>query len=137
MNKIIQTIAALTCAIFGLLFGEMDGLIKALIIFMVLDYCTGVAVAIKKKELSSEIGFVGIIKKVFILVFVAVGHVLDAYVIGEGAMCRGAVAGFFIANEGLSILENGAIFGLPIPRKLKEILLQLRGRGDGDEKTDV
>lgn len=135
MNKIVQTIVALACAIFGLLWGEVDGLIKALIIFIILDYCTGVLVAVKKKELSSEIGFVGIIKKVFIMIFVAVGHVLDAYVIGEGAMCRGAVAGIFIANEGLSILENGAIFGLPIPKKVKAILLQLRGRGEDDDQT--
>ena len=137
MNKIIQTIAALACAVFGLLFGELDGLIKALIIFVIIDYCTGVAVAIKKKELSSEVGFVGIAKKVFIFVLVIVGNILDVNVIEQGSMCRSAVAGFYIANEGLSILENAAIFGLPLPKKLKDILIQLRGRGEGDEKTNV
>lgn len=133
MNKIIQIIAASAAAVCGFLFGEFDGLMYALIAFMVLDYISGVLVAIAQKELSSKVGFKGIAKKVIILSLVAVGHILDVHVLGGGAVCRSAVLGFYIANEGISILENAAELGLPLPKKLVSVLKQLKEKEDKDE----
>lgn len=133
MNKAVQWITATAAAVFGFLWGEMDGLLYALIAFMVLDYVAGVIVAIVQRELSSKVGFKGIAKKVVILMLVAVGHLLDAHVIGEGAVCRMAVAGFYLANEGISILENAAELGLPLPKKLVAVLKQLQDENDKEE----
>lgn len=133
MNKIIQLIAAIGAAVCGFLFGRMDGLMYALIAFMALDYLTGVLVAATQKELSSKVGFKGIAKKVIILALVAVGHILDTHVLGGGAVCRSAVSGFYIANEGISILENAAELGLPLPKKLIDVLKQLRDDNDKEE----
>ncbi len=133
MNKIIQLITAIGAAVCGFLFGRMDGLMYALIAFMALDYLTGVLVAAARKELSSKVGFKGIAKKVIILALVAVGHILDTHVLGGGAVCRSAVSGFYIANEGISILENAAELGLPLPKKLIDVLKQLRDDNDKEE----
>ncbi len=133
MNKIIQLITAIGAAVCGFLFGRMDGLMYALIAFMALDYLTGVLVAAAQKELSSKVGFKGIAKKVIILALVAVGHILDTHVLGGGAVCRSAVSGFYIANEGISILENAAELGLPLPKKLIDVLKQLRDDNDKEE----
>ena len=132
MNKVIQRISAIGAAVCGFLFGQMDGLMYALIALMALDYLTGVLVAVAQKELSSKVGFKGIAKKVIILALVAVGHILDTHVLGGGAVCRSAASGFYIANEGISILENAAELGLPLPKKLVDVLKQLRD--DDDEK---
>ena len=78
-----------------------------------------------KKELSSEVGFKGIAKKVCIFVLVGIANIVDTQVIHDGAVIRTAVIFFYLANEGLSILENSAIIGLPVPDKLKAMLLQL------------
>ena len=138
MSKLIQSIAAVLSAICGFCFGAMDGLLYALITFMVLDYITGCLVAIAQKELSSKIGFKGICKKVIILALVAVGHILDVHVLGGGAVCRSAVIGFYIANEGISILENAGELGIPLPKKLIAVLKQLKNKSDkdGDGKND-
>ena len=128
MDKILQTISGAICAVCGFLWGELDGLLYALVAFMTIDYVTGLVVAWIRKELSSEIGFKGIAKKVFILSLVAVGHILDVHVLGGGAVCRSAVIGFYIANEGISILENAGNIGLPLPKKLIEVLQQLKSK---------
>ncbi|MDE6780191.1 MAG: phage holin family protein [Ruminococcus sp.] len=117
---------AVICAVCGFLWGTPDGLLYALIAFMVLDYVTGLISAYIYKNISSVIGFRGIAKKVFIMVLVAVGHVLDSRVIGDGTVCRSAVIGFYIANEGISILENSGKIGLPLPEKLLDVLKQLK-----------
>ena len=113
-------------AIIGFFIGGADGLIRALIIFAIVDYITGVAAAAIEHKLNSEIGFKGITKKLLLFCIVGVAHILDLYVIGSGAVCRSAVVLFYIANEGLSIIENSARCGLPIPEKLKIILEQLK-----------
>ena len=128
MDKILQTISGAICAVCGFLWGELDGLLYALVAFMSIDYVTGLVVAWIRKELSSEIGFKGIAKKVFILSLVAVGHILDVHVLGGGAVCRSAVIGFYIANEGISILENAGNIGLPLPKKLIDVLQQLKSK---------
>lgn len=130
MNNFLQIITGSICAICGFIWGELNGLLLALIAFMVLDYITGLSVAVVKKELSSEIGFKGIFKKVLILILVGVGNILDVHVLGEGSICRSAVIGFYLANEGISILENAGKLGLPLPKKLIEILKQLKSKED-------
>lgn len=130
MDRLLQIITGSICAICGFIWGELNGLLLALIAFMVLDYITGLSVAVVKKELSSEIGFKGIFKKVLILILVGVGNILDVHVLGEGSVCRSAVIGFYLANEGISILENAGKLGLPLPKKLLEILKQLKNKED-------
>ncbi len=134
MGKLIQTITAILTAICGFCFGAMDGLLYALITFMILDYITGCLVAIVQKELSSKVGFKGIAKKVIILALVAVGHILDVHVLGGGVVCRSAVIGFYLANEGISILENAGELGIPLPKKLIAVLKQLKDKSDKEDK---
>ena len=112
----------------GWFFGGMDGLIYALLVFVIADYITGVMCAIADKNLSSEVGFKGICKKVLIFVMVGIGHIMDTYLIGNGEVLRTAVIFFYCSNEGVSMLENAGHLGLPIPAKLKDILEQLHDR---------
>ncbi len=119
----------------GYFLGGMDGLMIALIIMMTLDYISGVMCAIIDKKLSSAVGFKGICKKVFILMLVGVAHIIDLHVVGTGSALRGAVICFYLSNEGLSLLENAAHIGLPIPEKLKDILSQLHDK-ERTEPTD-
>ena len=102
----------------------------ALIVLMALDYVSGVMCAVEDKKLSSAIGFKGICKKVLILMLVGVANILDVNVVGSGAILRGAVICFYLSNEGLSLLENAAYLGLPVPAKLKAILSQLHDRAE-------
>ena len=116
----------------GYFLGGMDGLLIALIVFAVLDYITGVMCAIEDKTMSSAVGFRGIARKVIIFMLVGVGHILDTHVVGTGSALRTAVIFFYLSNEGLSLLENAAYIGLPVPEKLKDILAQLHRRGEKD-----
>ena len=127
--KIQMAIAALGGWL-GYFLGGMDGLMIALIIFMVLDYITGLMCAIVDKKLSSAVGFKGICKKVLILMLVGVANVVDIHIVGTGSALRSAVICFYLSNEGLSLLENAAHIGLPIPDKMKDVLAQLHGRED-------
>lgn len=126
MNDAVKSIAAAVCALLGYLFGELDGMITALITLIVLDYITGIIAAVIEKRLSSEVGAKGIAKKVIMLLVVAVANVADRAVIGEGNVLRSVAAMFYIANEGISLLENGARLGVPMPRKLIDILAQIK-----------
>ena len=120
----------------GYFVGGMDGMLIALIVFMVLDYITGLMCAVMDKKLSSTVGFRGICKKVLILMLVGVANIMDVHVIGTGSALRGAVICFYLSNEGLSLLENAGHIGLPIPVKLKDVLAQLHNREDKDNTTD-
>ena len=133
--KIQMTVAAIGGWL-GYFLGGMDGLMIALIIFMVLDYITGLMCAITDKKLSSAVGFKGICKKVLILMLVGVANVVDIHIVGTGSALRSAVICFYLSNEGLSLLENAAHIGLPIPDKMKDVLAQLHGRED-KSSTDV
>lgn len=117
----------------GWFLGGIDGLVYTIVIFVVMDYITGVMVAINTKTLSSDVGFKGICRKVLIFILVGMGHLIDTHVLGDGATIRTAIIFFYIANEGLSIIENSGKLGLPIPQKLRDILEQLKD-GDDDEK---
>lgn len=114
----------------GYCLGGWDGFLYALVTFVVIDYITGLMCAVLDKKLSSEVGARGIFKKVLIFALVAIGHIVDKSVIGDGSVIRTAVIFFYISNEGVSILENSARIGLPIPEKLKDILTQLKNKGD-------
>lgn len=113
---------------FGYFLGGVDGLISALLVFVVLDYLTGIMCAIADHTLSSAVGFRGICRKVLIFMLVGVAHILDSEVIGTGSGLRSAVACFYLSNEAVSMLENAGHLGLPIPDKLKDILAQLHNK---------
>lgn len=117
----------------GYFLGGMDGLLIALVVFMALDYVTGVMCAIADKKLSSGVGFKGISRKILIILLVGVAHIIDTKVVGTVSALRSAVVCFYLSNEGLSLLENAAHIGLPIPEKLKDTLAQLNRR---DEKNN-
>ena len=117
----------------GYFLGGCDGLLFALLAFVVIDYITGVMCAIADKTLSSEVGFKGICRKVLIFLLVGIANVLDVQVIGTGCILRTAVIFFYISNEGISLLENAAHLGLPVPTKMKAVLEQLH---DKSEKED-
>lgn len=112
----------------GYFLGGVDGLMTALIIFMVTDYVTGLMCAIVDKQLSSQVGFKGLFKKMLIVILVGIAHIVDMHVVGTGEALRSAVICFYLSNEGVSLLENAAHLGLPIPEKLKAILAQLHNR---------
>lgn len=112
----------------GYFLGGCDGLIIALILFVVMDYITGVMCAIVDKELSSEVGFKGICRKAIIFILVGISNILDVQVIGTGSVLRTAIIFFYLSNEGISLLENSAHLGLPIPEKLKVVLEQLHDK---------
>ena len=112
----------------GYLLGGCDGFLYALIAFVIIDYITGVMCAVLDKKLSSSIGFRGIFKKILIFSLVAIAHIIDKNAIGDGSVLRTAVIFFYLSNEGISILENTAHIGLPIPEKLKSILQQLNDK---------
>ncbi|MBR2422880.1 MAG: phage holin family protein [Oscillospiraceae bacterium] len=120
----------------GWFLGGVDGFLYALIAFTVIDYITGVMCAITDKNLSSSVGFKGICRKVLIFTLVGIGNIVDVYVLGQGGVLRTAVIFFYLSNEGVSILENSAHLGLPIPEKLKEVLEQLHERGDNDNESE-
>ena len=128
----IQLVFAAVGGWLGYFLGGYDGLLYALVVFMVADYITGVMCAVYDRNLSSSVGFKGICRKVLILMLVGIANILDVQVIGTGAVLRTAVIFFYLSNEGVSLLENAAHLGLPIPAKLKEILAQLHDRAEGN-----
>ena len=118
----------------GYFLGGCDGLILALLAFVVIDYITGVMCAIADKKLSSAVGFKGICRKVLIFLLVGIANILDVQVIGTGSVLRTAVIFFYISNEGVSLLENAGHLGLPIPVKIKTVLEQLHDRAESEDK---
>lgn len=129
MDKIfngISVIIGIVGGVAAMLFGTWDKLLSTLVILMVLDYVTGVIKAIYAKRLSSEIGFKGLLKKITVLIIVALANVIEVFT-GGGTAIREIVIVFYIANEGISILENAAVLLPKMPDGLKNILLQLRG----------
>lgn len=130
----IQLVFAMIGGWLGYFLGGYDGLLYALIVFMVVDYITGVMCAIVDKKLSSAVGFKGICRKVLILMLVGIANLLDVQVIGTGSVLRTAVIFFYLSNEGVSLLENAAHLGLPIPEKLKAVLAQLHDKANEVEE---
>ena len=128
----IQLVFAAIGGWLGYFLGGCDGLLYALLAFVVIDYITGVMCAIADKTLSGEVGFKGICRKVLIFLLVGIANVLDVQVIGTGSVLRTAVIFFYISNEGVSLLENAAHLGLPVPEKIKTVLEQLHDRAEDE-----
>ena len=148
--NVIQMVFTALGGWIGYFLGGCDGLLYALVLFMVVDYITGLMCGIVDHNLSSEVGLKGIIKKVMILLLVGIGNAMDVYVLNQGAVLRTAVIFLALSNEGLSLLENASYIGVPIPRQLQDVLQQLHDREakspsviagntqgvfDGDEST--
>ena len=134
--NIIQTVLAAVGGWLGYFLGGCDGLLYALIAFVVIDYITGVMCAIYDKKLSSSVGFKGVAKKVLIFLMVGIGHILDTKVIGTGSVLRTAFIFFYISDEGISLIENAAHLGLPIPEKLRDVLEQLHNRAEKGDNNN-
>ena len=133
MKNVIHTLQLIFTAIGGYIgwfLGGFDGLLYALVAFVIIDYITGVMVAVLEKKLSSSIGFKGIFKKVLIFTFVGIGHIVDIYILQNGSAIRTAVIFFYLSNEGLSIVENAAKIGLPVPESLKKVFTELKKEDD-------
>lgn len=120
----------------GWYLGGMDGFLYALIAFVVADYITGVMCAVVDKKLSSAVGFKGIFRKVLIFALVGIANILDVYVLGEGSVLRTAVIFFYLSNEGVSLLENAAHLGLPVPEKMRDVLQQLHDKGGNSNESE-
>lgn len=136
MKDFIHTLQLIFTAIGGYIgwfLGGFDGFLYALVAFVVIDYITGVMVAVLEKKLSSNIGFKGIFKKVLIFTFLGIGHIIDFHIIKNGSAVRTAVIFFYLSNEGLSIVENATRIGLPVPEQLKAVFKELKKE---DEKND-
>ena len=129
MKDTIHGVSLAAGAVIGFCFGEMTGLLKALIFMMAIDYVTGWIKAIYMHELSSAAGFKGIAKKIMILCLVSICHIIDVHVIGDKSIIMSAALMFYIGNEGISILENAVMIGIPVPDVLKKALKQLTDKG--------
>ena len=134
--NMVQVVFAAVGGWLGYFLGGNDGLLIALVLFVAVDYLTGVMCAISDKTLSSNVGFKGICRKVLIFLLVGIANIIDVQVIGTGSVIRTAVIFFYLSNEGVSILENAAHLGLPIPETLKAALAQIHDRtSDTDGKV--
>lgn len=135
IHTFLKLLSAEICGLAALLWGDLDGLLKALLIFMVIDYATGLAAAFRGKKLSSAVGFTGILRKGVMLAIVALANVLDTLVLGSGASAtRSTVIGFYLMNEGLSILENADRLGVRWPKLIRDALMQLGREEDTNEQ---
>ena len=132
--NMVQMVFAAVGGWLGYFLGGNDGLLIALVLFVAVDYLTGVMCAISDKTQRSTVGFKGICRKVLIFLLVGIANILDVHVIGTGSVLRTAVIFFYISNEGVSLLENAAHLGLPVPGKIKAVLEQLHDRA---EKTET
>ena len=128
----MKTAFAAVGAWLGYFLGGNDGLLYALLVFVIVDYITGVMCAIEDRKLSSAVGFRGLCRKVLTFLLVGIAQVLDVHVLNQPGVLRTAVIFWAIANNGLSILENAAHLGLPVPEQLKAVLEQLHNR---DQKS--
>lgn len=138
MDKVVRVLrtAIVACgAALGAFLGRADGLLISLVILAIVDYITGVVAAAIGHRLDSRTGFIGIAKKLFMFALVGVGNLIDVNALSGTAVLRSAIICFYIANEALSIIENAGELGLPIPKKLKQLMEQLRNK-EGEDKND-
>ena len=138
MDKVVRFIKTAILAggaALGAFLGQADGLLISLVILAIVDYITGVVAAAVGHRLDSKIGFLGIAKKLFMFALVGVGNLIDVNALSGTAVLRSAIICFYLANEALSIIENAGELGLPIPKKLKQLMEQLRNK-EGENKND-
>ncbi len=136
MKELIQTIIATLVFLSSYLLGEYDGFLYALLIFIAIDYTTGLMIAFNKKKLSSEIGFKGITKKCTMLLMVVVANIIDTNVLQESSVIRTAVIFFYLSNEGISLIENASALGVPIPKKLLKVFEQINDEEAIEDKEN-
>lgn len=129
MKHLISDVFSVILTTFVYLLGGIDIALQSLLIVIVIDYLTGIASAIYNKELSSKIGFKGIIKKFCYLLVVALSVVIDN-LLGQSGLIRSLVIYFFVANDGLSIIENMAEMNIKLPEKLIDALEQIKKKGE-------
>lgn len=130
MDNIFKNILAWVCTIISFLFGDMEGMLIALIALIILDYISGVIAAAVEKRLSSAVGAKGIAKKIFMLLIVALANIVDINVIGDGHVLKTVTIVFYICNECISLIENAGRIGVPVPKKLLDVLEQLKNRDE-------
>ena len=128
MDNVFKIILAWICTIISFLFGDMEGMLIALIALIILDYISGVIAAAVEKRLSSAVGAKGIAKKIFMLLIVALANIVDINVIGDGHVLKTVTVVFYICNECISLIENAGRIGVPVPKKLLDVLEQLRDK---------
>ena len=128
MDNVFKNILAGVCTVLSFLFGDIEGLMVALIALIILDYISGVIAAAVEKRLSSEVGAKGIAKKIFMLLIVALANIVDINVIGDGHVLKTVTVVFYICNECISLIENAGRIGVPVPKKLLDVLEQLRDK---------
>ena len=128
MDNIFKQIMAAICTLISFLFGDIEGMMIALIALIILDYISGVIAAAVEKRLSSEVGAKGIAKKIFMLLIVALANIVDINVIGDGHALKTVTVVFYICNECISLIENAGRIGVPVPKKLLDVLEQLRDK---------
>lgn len=133
MKTVFDSVFAVIGAFLGFYFGKLDGLLIVLCIFSIIDYLTGIISAIIQKNLSSAIGFKGLMKKMLMFIFVGMANLIDIYLIGSGQVLRSAVIFFYLSNEGLSITENAVEIGLPIPPVLTKFLKKVNEASQNKE----
>lgn len=131
LNKYFKEGVAIAGTGLTWLFGDWDTALEILVLFMVLDYCTGVLKSYVNHQLSSDSGLKGIARKCVILIVLIIAVALDRLLETGHWVFRTLICYFYIANEGISVLENCAALGLPIPPRLSEALIQLK---DGEKK---
>ena len=130
MDNIFKNILAGVCTVLSFLFGDMEDLMVALVALIILDYISGVIAAAVEKRLSSEVGAKGIAKKIFMLLIVALANIVDINVVGDGHVLKTVTVVFYICNECISLIENAGRIGVPVPKKLLDVLEQLRDKDD-------
>ena len=128
-----STVIGIVGGYFAAIFGQWDSILWALLVIMVLDCLTGVIKAIYTKTMSSEIGFKGLLKKITILIIVALSNVLQQ-ITGDNVAIREIVIMFYVANEGISVLENVGVIYPRMPKSIKDILLQIRDSNSADSE---
>lgn len=129
MKNVLSNVLSVLFTTFVYLLGGFDVALQSLLIVIVIDYITGVSSAIYNKKLSSKVGLKGIIKKFCYLCIVALSVVIDN-LLGQSGMIRSLVIYFFVANDGLSIIENMADMNIKLPKKLIESLEQIKNKGE-------
>lgn len=130
MNNIIKVISGVGGGIVGFLWGDMDGFLICMLVFMGIDYITGVVSAYRNNILDSRIAFSGFLKKIMLLLIVVMANLLDILILKRPGSLRTIVLFYYIGNDGISILENAALMGIPIPKRLKDALAQLKENED-------
>lgn len=133
----IQTAVTAAGAWLGAFLGGTDSLLYAIVAFTIIDYATGVLAAINAHKLSSSVGFRGIARKVLIFALIGLAHLLDVHVLGTPGVLRTATIFFYLSNEGISILENASLLGLPIPSGLRRALDVIKQRGEAQPEEET